>query len=91
MQKIKKGDLVKIDFIGTINNIVFEGGSAKDYYLTIGSNEFIKGFEKQLVGCCVGDIINIKVQFPNNYQDKKLANKNAVFKTTVKYIVNTNY
>lgn len=91
METIKKGDLVKIDFVGKINGIIFEGGSAKDYYLTIGSNEFIKGFEKQLIGKKVGDEFDIVVSFPNNYHDKSLANKPATFSVKVKYIIDTSY
>lgn len=91
MRKTRIGDLIKIDFVGTIDGIEFDGGTATNYYLELGSNTFIKGFEKKLINYTVGDIVDVKVQFPNNYGDQKLAGKWANFKTTIKYILDTDY
>lgn len=91
MRKIKNGDMVKIDFIGSIEGKEFPGGSASNYYLEIGSNSFIGNFENQLIGHEVGDIIDINVTFPKNYGVKELNGKMALFRTTVKYILDTDY
>ena len=80
----KKGDVVVIDFVGSINGEEFKGGSGKGYYLDLGSNTFIPGFEDQLIGKNVGDSVEVKVTFPENYHAKDLAGKEAVFKTDIK-------
>ena len=85
-EKTKQGDQVIIDFKGTINKIVFTGGSANDYPLVIGSNSFIPGFEEQLINCKVNDDKNVKVNFPKNYNNKDLAGKEAVFDCKIKKI-----
>ena len=79
----KRGDVVVIDFVGTIDGQEFKGGSGKGYYLDLGSNTFIPGFEDQLVGKNVGDVIDVKVTFPEDYHAKELAGKKALFKTTI--------
>ncbi len=78
------GDQVVIDFVGYINDEAFEGGDGTDYPLALGSNTFIPGFEEQLVGAKVGDTVDVKVPFPENYHAKEYAGKDAVFKVTVK-------
>ena len=85
-EKTKQGDQVIIDFKGTINKIVFTGGSANDYPLVIGSNSFIPGFEEQLINCKVNDDKNVKVNFPKNYNNKDLAGKEAIFDCKIKKI-----
>ena len=85
-EKAKNGDQVIIDFKGTINKIEFNGGSAIDYPLVLGSNSFIPGFEKQLIGCKAGDDKNVKVTFPDDYGSKDLAGKNAEFACKVKNV-----
>ena len=80
----KDGDVVVIDFVGTIDGKEFRGGSGKDFYLALGSNTFIPGFEAQLVGKNVGDKVSVNVNFPAEYHVKDLAGKPAVFETTIK-------
>lgn len=82
----QKGDVVVIDFVGKIDGTEFPGGSAKDHHLEIGSNQFIPGFEDQLVGRKAGSTVDVKVTFPKEYGSEKLAGKDAVFTVTVKEI-----
>ncbi len=82
--KAKDGDQVVIDFKGTVGGEAFDGGTAEDYPLVLGSNSFIPGFEAQLAGAKVGDEVSVKVTFPENYGSKNLAGKDAVFACTVK-------
>ena len=83
-RETKDGDVVVIDFVGTIDGVEFKGGSGKDFYLGLGSNTFIPGFEPQLVGKKIGDVVDVKVTFPAEYHVKDLAGKEALFKTTLK-------
>ena len=73
-------DIVTIDFEGSVDGVPFDGGQATEYPLTLGSNTFIPGFEDQLVGAKVGDDVDVKVTFPEEYQAKELAGKEAIFK-----------
>ena len=75
----KMGDLVNIDFVGSMNGVAFEGGSAKDYELELGSHTFIAGFEEQIVGMKIDEQKDINVTFPEGYGAKNLAGKPAVF------------
>lgn len=75
----KMGDLVNIDFVGSMNGVAFEGGSAKDYELELGSHTFINGFEDQVVGMEINEQKDVNVSFPENYGAKELAGKPAVF------------
>jgi trigger factor len=84
--KAKDGDQVVIDFKGSVDGELFEGGSAEDYPLVLGSNSFIPGFEDQLVGAKVGDEVTVNVSFPEAYGAKHLAGKAAVFACTVKAV-----
>ena len=84
--KAADGDQVTIDFVGKIDGEAFEGGSAEDADLVIGSNRFIPGFEEQLKGVKVGEEKTIVVTFPEDYQAKHLAGKAATFDVTVKAI-----
>ncbi len=78
------GDQVTLDFTGSIGDKPIEGGSAEDYQLELGSNQFIPGFEEQLVGMQVGDEGPIKVSFPGEYNNKELAGKEASFAVKIK-------
>lgn len=84
--KAAEGDQVIIDFVGKIDDEVFEGGSANDTPLVIGSGRFIPGFEDQLKGAKVGDETQVKVTFPADYGAAHLAGKDAVFDVTVKAV-----
>ena len=82
----EKDDRVNISFIGTIDGVAFEGGSAEDVPLVLGSGSFIPGFEDQLIGVKAGDRRNVDVNFPENYPAAQLAGKSAVFDVTVKSV-----
>ncbi|MDO5606255.1 MAG: trigger factor [Paracoccus sp. (in: a-proteobacteria)] len=84
--KAAKDDQVVIDFKGSVDGELFEGGTAEDYPLVLGSGSFIPGFEDQLTGAKAGDEVEVKVQFPAEYGHKALAGKDAVFATTVKAV-----
>ena len=84
--KAKDGDQIVIDFAGSVDGEAFEGGSAEDYPLVLGSGSFIPGFEEQLTGAKVGDEVSVNVTFPEAYGAKHLAGKAAVFACTVKAV-----
>ncbi|MDG1118123.1 MAG: trigger factor [Flavimaricola sp.] len=84
--KAKDGDQVVIDFVGKVDGEAFEGGSAEDYPLVLGSNSFIPGFEDGLIGVKEGDEKDVDVSFPDDYQAPNLAGKAAVFTCTVKAV-----
>ena len=75
----KMGDLVNIDFVGSMNGVAFEGGSAKDFELELGSHSFIAGFEEQVAGMNIDEQKDLDVTFPKEYHAKELAGKPAVF------------
>jgi trigger factor len=76
----ENGDVVSIDFEGFVDGVAFEGGKAEKYSLELGSASFIPGFEEQVVGLNKGDLKDITVTFPENYQSEDLQGKEAVFK-----------
>lgn len=80
---VKDGDEVVLDFEGFVDDVAFEGGKGENHSLTIGSNSFIPGFEEQLVGAEKEKEVEVKVTFPEDYNAKELASKEAVFKCTV--------
>ena len=81
---VKDGDVVNIDYTGTIDGTEFDGGSAQDYDLTIGSGSFIDNFEQQLIGTHPGDQLTVNVTFPEEYPNNPdLAGKPAAFAVTV--------
>jgi len=80
------GDTALIDFEGSVDGELFEGGAAQDFSLRLGSGQFIPGFEDQVIGMKKGEEKVIKVTFPENYGGEKLAGKDAEFKVTVKAI-----
>ena len=84
--KAKDGDTLVIDFVGKVDGEAFEGGSAEDYPLVLGSNSFIPGFEEQLVGVKGGEEKAVTVTFPEEYGAAHLAGKEAVFDCTVKEV-----
>lgn len=82
----KNGDVLLIDFVGKKDDVAFEGGTAEDYELELGSNSFIPGFEEGLVGAKPGDKKDLKLKFPKNYHVADLAGADVVFETTVKEV-----
>ncbi|MFV0274741.1 MAG: trigger factor [Bacilli bacterium] len=87
---IENGDVAIIDFKGLKDGEVFEGGTAENYKLEIGSNSFIQGFEEGLVGMKVGDFKALDLKFPENYMSEDLAGKDVVFEVTVRGIETKN-
>jgi len=85
-EQYKKDDMITLDFEGFVDGEAFKGGKGEDYPLTIGSGAFIPGFEEQLIGVEIGKETEVKVKFPADYQAAELADKDAVFKCTVKAI-----
>lgn len=83
---VADGDFTTLDFKGFVDGEAFDGGEGKDYPLQIGSKSFIPGFEDQLIGAKIGEEREVKVAFPEDYHEKKLAGKPAVFKCTVRTI-----
>jgi trigger factor len=88
--KAESGDRVTIDFVGRIGDEAFEGGSAEDQALVLGSNQFIPGFEDQLAGVKAGDDKVVKVSFPDDYGAAHLAGKAAEFTVKVKEVAKPN-
>lgn len=82
----ENGDDVVIDFEGFKDDVAFEGGKAEDFTLSLGSGQFIPGFEDQIVGHNAGEEFDINVTFPEEYQVKELAGAPAVFKIKLKSI-----
>ena len=80
---VQEGDSTVIDFAGFLGDEQFEGGTAENYTLKIGSHTFIPGFEEQMVGMNKGEQRDIKVTFPTDYQAEHLAGKEVIFKVTV--------
>lgn len=81
--QVAKGHFIKLDFEGKIDGVPFQGGAAKDQVLEIGSGRMIPGFEDQIVGAKVGDEVEVKVTFPEQYHAEELAGKAAVFSVKV--------
>ncbi|MFI3169196.1 MAG: trigger factor [Faecalibacterium sp.] len=75
----ENGDVLDIDFAGSVDGVLFEGGTAEHYSLTLGSGSFIPGFEEQCVGHVAGEEFDVTVKFPEEYQAAELAGKDAVF------------
>lgn len=83
---VQMDDTVTIDFEGFMDGVPFDGGKGEDHPLKIGSHSFIDTFEDQLIGKNVGDECEVNVTFPEDYQQKDLAGKPALFKVTIKKI-----
>ena len=82
----KDGDIANIDYVGKVDGVEFDGGSATGYDLTLGSGQFIEGFEAGVVGMEVGSTKDLNLKFPENYGNADLANKDAVFTVTLNKI-----
>ena len=82
----ENNDTVTLDYAGTIDGVAFDGGSATDHRLTLGSGSFIPGFEEQLIGAKAGDHVDVRVSFPEDYHASELAGKEAVFACDIKKV-----
>ena len=80
---IQDGDIVNLDYAGTVDGVAFEGGTAEKQTLTIGSGRFIPGFEEQMIGMSIDEEKDLNVTFPDPYQSQELAGKEAVFHVKV--------
>lgn len=85
-REIKTGDIVIIDFEGSIDSVPFDGGKAVDYTLTIGSHRLVDNFEDQLIGHRAKDVVDVNVTFPADYRVTDVRGKSALFKVTIKEI-----
>ena len=83
---VESGDIAVIDFEGFVDDVAFEGGKGENYELEIGSNTFIPGFEDQIIGAKIDDLIDVNVTFPEEYHSEELKGKPAVFKVKVNEI-----
>ena len=80
---VENGDIVNLDYAGSVDGVAFEGGTAQGHSLTIGSGMFIPGFEEQMVGMNIGEERDLSVKFPEQYHADNLAGKDAVFHVKV--------
>ena len=78
-EKSIKGDLVVFDFEATVNGKAFEGNKGEKVQIILGKELFIKGFDEQILGCKANEKVNVKINLPENYPNKELANKTAIF------------
>ena len=85
-EKAKEGDMLVIDFVGSIDGEEFAGGKGEDHSVVLGSNSLIPGFEDQLVGAKADSEVEVKVGFPDDYGSEKLDGKQAVFAVKVKEV-----
>jgi trigger factor len=88
---VKDGDTVNIDYEGKIDGVAFEGGTATGSALTIGSGQFIDGFEDGLIGKNVGETLDVPATFPADYDNADVAGKEAIFTVTINYIQSGEY
>jgi trigger factor len=84
---IETGDTVNINYVGLLDGVAFDGGTADNKFLTIGSNQFIDGFETGLVGVMPGTTTDLTLTFPDNYGSTELAGQTVVFQVTVNFIM----
>lgn len=82
----ENGMIVNIDYVGTIDGTAFDGGTGSNFDLTLGSGQFIDGFEDQLVGHKKGDVVDVVVTFPSDYGVDSLNGKEAHFQTTINQV-----
>lgn len=82
-QPVQDGDSVELDYAGTIDGVAFPGGTAEHQSLTIGANQFIPGFEEQMIGMNLNEERDLQVKFPAEYHAEELAGKDAVFHVKV--------
>lgn len=83
---VNQGDIVNINYVGKIDGEEFDGGSAEDAHLEIGSNQYIEGFESGLVGHKVGETVSLNLKFPEDYYYEEYKGKDVVFDVTINYI-----
>ncbi len=83
---VAKDDIANIDFEGFTDGVAFDGGKGEGFDLTIGSGQFIPGFEDQLIGANVGDEVEVNVKFPDEYHSEELKGKDAMFKVKINSI-----
>ena len=86
---VEDGDTVNLDYAGTVDGVAFAGGTAQGQTLTIGSHQFIPGFEEQMVGMQIGEEKDLNVRFPDEYHAEELKGKDAVFHVKVNGIQKT--
>ena len=84
---VQDGDIVDIDYVGTLDGEEFDGGSSEGYELEIGSGTFIDGFEEGLIGCTVGETVDLNLTFPEDYSSEDLAGQDVVFTVTINSIL----
>ena len=84
---VENGDIVNLDYAGSVDGVAFEGGTAQGQTLEIGSGRFISGFEEQMIGMQLGEEKDLTVKFPEQYHAENLAGKDAVFKVKAHKIV----
>ena len=83
---VQEGDTVNLNYAGTVDGVAFAGGTAEDQILTIGSHQFIPGFEEQMIGMSIGEEKDLQVRFPDEYHAEELKGKDAVFHVKVNSI-----
>ncbi len=86
-RKSQTGDVLVIDFSGTVDGEAYPGMAAEDHHMELGSSSFIEGFEEQLIGAEIGDTREVKVTFPEAYANDRLAGQDAIFMVTIKNIL----
>ncbi len=86
---VEEGDNVNLNYAGTVDGVAFDGGTAENQSLTIGSHQFIPGFEEQMIGMCVAEERDLQVKFPEDYHAEELKGKDAVFHVKVNSISKT--
>ncbi|MBO4433249.1 MAG: FKBP-type peptidyl-prolyl cis-trans isomerase, partial [Clostridia bacterium] len=84
--KVEEGDVVNIDYEGKRDGVAFQGGTAQGHDLTIGSGQFIPGFEDGLIGVSIGDTVDLNLTFPKDYKSADLAGADVVFTVKVNYV-----
>lgn len=87
VEGVKNGDTVNIDYSGKLDGVAFDGGTAAGQNLTIGSGQFIPGFEEGLIGYKIGDTADIELTFPEDYHSAEMAGKTVVFTVTINSIM----
>lgn len=85
-RKAKEGDDVVIDFVGKKDGVAFDGGAATDHTLTLGSNQFIPGFEEGIVGHKAGEEVVLDLEFPKDYHSEELAGQKVTFEVVIKKV-----
>ena len=89
--EVMVGDIVNIDYVGYLDGVAFEGGTASGYSLEIGSGSFIEGFEEGLIGKRTGDKVELNLTFPEKYHSAEMAGKSVVFKVTINRVYEVEY